>query len=76
MSAKGHVNGIWPAGITEGGYTGVLEALPAQAGSTLSHFSGRRCLRELLFKLTQSPARFGNLFTDQHTSHPGCELLS
>lgn len=54
----------------------MLEALPAQAGSTLSHFSGRCRLQELPFERTQSPSRFWNLFTIQHTSYPSCELLS
>lgn len=50
--AKGHVNGVWPAEITEGGYKGDLEALPAEAGAMLSHFSGRCYLWELLFELS------------------------
>lgn len=71
-SAKGCVNGIWPAAVTKGGCT----AQPSKAGSMLSHFSRRCCLRELLFEPAQSPARFGNLFTIEHTSYPSCELPS
>lgn len=73
QSAKGHVNGVWPAEITEGGYKGMLEALPAEAGAMLSHFSGRCHLWELLFELVQTDVE---TFTIQHTGYPGCELLS
>lgn len=73
QSAKGHVNGVWPTEITEGGYKGMLEALPAEAGELLSHFSGRYHLWELLFELVQPDVE---TFTIQHTGYSSCEQLS
>lgn len=44
-------HGVWPAETTGGGYKGMLEALPAEAGAMLSHFS--RChFWELLLELS------------------------
>lgn len=51
QSAKADVHGVWPAETTGGGYKGMLEALPAEAGAMISHFSGRCHLRELLLEL-------------------------
>lgn len=51
QAAKGDVHGVWPAETTGGGYKGMREALPAEAGAMLSHFSGRCHLRELLLEL-------------------------